>query len=91
MNTTKSPDDRLESEQAMDPSVYAIKDQLIVDVRPLTDREAVAEGWHLGGRIVLALVLNNGVVIYPACDPEGNDVGTLFAKTRTGEAFYLGA
>jgi hypothetical protein len=51
----------------------------IVAVRPMTAAELKGEGWrkNIHGDI-FALVLDDGTVIYPACDEEGNGPGALF-------------
>jgi len=41
----------------------------------MTEAEQTESMW--GGRAVV-LELDNGLLIYPACDPEGNGPGALF-------------
>lgn len=47
----------------------------IVNVRYLTEEESADMGWS--GRPV-AFQLNDGNWIYPSCDDEGNEGGSLF-------------
>jgi hypothetical protein len=49
----------------------------IVEVRYLTNEEAEDMGWY--SRPV-ALLLDNGVWLYPSADDEGNDGGALFTS-----------
>lgn len=49
----------------------------IVSVRYMTQREANDLGW--GSRTVV-LELDNGLLVYPSSDDEGNDAGTLFTS-----------
>ena len=55
--------------------------QIIKQVRPMTDREMKDQYWEedCNGK-PMAIVLSNGVVIYPSSDYEGNSGGALFAK-----------
>lgn len=52
----------------------------IVDMRPMTRAEAAAEGWDLGRLhgAPTVLVLDDGTLVYPSRDPEGNGPGALF-------------
>lgn len=55
----------------------------IVLVRYLDDEEAASEGWS---RRSVVLQLDNGLMIFPSMDDEGNDAGALFTtdeKTPT--------
>jgi len=49
----------------------------IVDVRYLTPQEIEAIGWATRP---VALQLDNGVLIWPSADDEGNDAGALFGE-----------
>ena len=59
----------------------------IVDARQLTKKEVDEEGWN---RSTTALILDDGTLIYPSQDDEGNDAGALFGKTRSGVSIRLG-
>lgn len=61
-----------------------IKGRTIVEVRHMTQEEVETEGWE---RPALALVLDDGTVIYPSQDDEGNGPGTLFGTTPTGQIY----
>ena len=62
----------------------------IVRVRFMTDAEIRAEGWEnlLGMAEPVALELDNGMVLYPARDEEGNGPGELFG-THNGELVMI--
>lgn len=63
--------------------------ETIVAIRPLTPAELEAEDWSLGrGEECLALVLQDGSLIYASADSEGNRPGVLRvrAKGATGYA-----
>jgi len=56
-----------------------IINHIIVEVRPMTPAELVAEGWDDGNfEVPPVLVLDNGVKLYPSRDTEGNGGGALF-------------
>ena len=46
----------------------------IVDARYMTDKEVEESGWYKKG---IVLVLNDGNIIYPMADDEGNDSGAM--------------
>lgn len=55
--------------------------QRIVALRHLTATELEAEGWEdYAGEAATVIVLENGVVLYPSADEEGNGPGALFAN-----------
>ena len=65
--------------------------QRIVDGRKLTKSELKRHDWptntHHGPAI--ALILENGAVLYPSRDPEGNGSGTFFyARGKNAKRFY---
>lgn len=55
-----------------------LKDKTIVDVRYLTDEEAESLGWNSRS---LVIHLDDGTLIYPSRDDEGNGPGALFGQT----------
>jgi len=57
-------------------------DRRIVDVRYMSNEGADDNGWL---RRPVMLVLDNGTVIYPMMDDEGNDGGVLAGMTKEGE------
>ena len=62
----------------------------ILAVRPMTDKELQDEGWDMGlGEAALAIVLDDGSVIYASQDGEGNGPGVLFAHDVHGKGFYI--
>lgn len=60
----------------------------IVEIRPMTTEEIERENWY-PGTCAVAIVLDNGVVLYPSSDYEGNDAGALFGAYPTGETFTI--
>ena len=62
-----------------------IINQKIVEVREMTKAEQEREGWDSPA---IALVLDNGVVLYPSQDDEGNGCGALFGVDK-GKTFYV--
>ncbi len=58
----------------------------IIDVRWMTDDEQDGFAWQ---NAALMLLLDNGTVIWPSADDEGNDAGALFGLTPAGEDFTL--
>ena len=54
----------------------------IIETRYLTKEEAVGLGWH---RRALVLILDDGTLIFPSKDDEGNGPGALFGNGPTGE------
>jgi len=63
----------------------------ITAVRPMTAEELAREAWTPAPFTQpLALELADGVVLYAACDPEGNGPGVLFGRTHDGQTFTLG-
>lgn len=60
----------------------------IVAVRELTKKEMKREFWDEDS--CTALVLDDGTLLYPSRDPEGNGAGALFGRSAKGEEFQLG-
>jgi len=50
----------------------------IIKLRTMTDAEAKREGWEDDRERPAVLELENGVLLYPSCDSEGNGSGVLF-------------
>lgn len=59
----------------------------IVEIRAMTKAEIEAEGWDKG---TTALVLDDGTVIYPSQDDEGNGCGALFGVEKDGKTIRIG-
>lgn len=55
----------------------ALAGRSITDVRYLKPREAEALGWDSRGAVI---VLDNGHLLWPAADDEGNGAGALFTS-----------
>lgn len=60
----------------------------IVKIRPISDSEKENEGWE-GSGCTSVLELDDGTLIYPSGDDEGNSGGTLFGKDKKGKTFYV--
>ena len=59
----------------------------IAKIRAMTQQELNAEGWDLEANMT-AIELDNGVVLYPSADEEGNYGGEIFG-THNGKQFHL--
>ena len=53
----------------------------IVNVRYMTNEEVKDMGWY---RKNIVLVLDDGTMLFPSSDDEGNDVGSIFGISRGG-------
>jgi hypothetical protein len=70
-------------------STYAEKSLLgrtIVAIRYLNDTEADGLGWSASP---IVLLLDDGAMIYPAQDDEGNGPGALIGQTKTGKELLI--
>lgn len=54
----------------------------ITKVRYLTREEMESLGWS---QSVVVIELENGTLLFPSRDDEGNDGGALFGQTKQGE------
>jgi hypothetical protein len=62
----------------------------ILDARPMTKEELSEWGWtNRMSNSGYALVLDNGVILYPGQDFEGNGQGVIFGKDKSGVQFVL--
>lgn len=59
-----------------------LKGRKIVEIRYLTTQEMKGMGWMYRSII---LILNDGTMILPSRDDEGNDAGALFGQTKGGK------
>ena len=62
-----------------DAASKLLKGKKITEVRYLSKKEARDLGWN---RRSIVLQLNDGTVIYPSRDDEGNDGGALFTTNN---------
>ena len=60
----------------------------LVAMRRLSARELAREGWPADEH-VLALVFDNGLIVYASRDDEGNGPGALFGATARGQGFRV--
>lgn len=60
----------------------------IKTIRYLTEAELVSEGWGTH-RSVATIELEDGSIIYPSRDEEGNGPGVLFGSDKNGGKFYI--
>ena len=58
----------------------------IVGIREMTKRETENEGWEFGATTI---VLNDGTMIYPSIDEEGNRAGILFGIEKGGRKIWI--
>ncbi len=58
-------------------AMHELVGRKIIEVRYMTDEELMNEGWN-GERAPVVLVLDNGDLLYPSQDDEGNGPGALF-------------
>ena len=63
--------------------------RLIVEVRPMSREEVEAEGWDDHSTAAMVLLLDDGTILYPSRDEEGNGPGALFGVEANGGAFGL--
>lgn len=62
----------------------------IVSARAITKEEMESEGWdERYGMNCTVLVLEDGSLLYPSQDPEGNGPGCLFGKNSDGTPVSL--
>lgn len=61
----------------------------IVKVRPLTHVEMDREGWDSYQGHPLAIVLDDGTMLFPSRDEEGNGPGVFFGLNPNGTGFGL--
>lgn len=68
-----------------------VEGQTIEEVREMTDEEMEQEGWSTArGQNPMVLVLEDGSILYPSMDPEGNGPGCLFGYDPNEDAgFYV--
>ena len=66
-----------------------VEGKKIVAVRPLTKAELKAEGWEGYSQTCVCLVLDDGTLLYPSADGEGNHPGAMFGK-KGKQTFMLG-
>jgi hypothetical protein len=51
----------------------------IMNIRPMTKKEYGEMGWE-GHHPVMVLILEDGTLLYPSSDYEGNSGGALFGR-----------
>jgi hypothetical protein len=72
----------------MTDTQVALVGRRIVEVRAMSAHELEAEGWP-PDETVPALVLDNGAILYPSRDEEGNGPGALFGATARKQGFRV--
>ncbi len=60
----------------------------IVELMPLPKKVLKSEGWD-GNAPPIAIKLDNGTILYPSQDGEGNGPGVIFGTDKKGESFGL--
>ena len=61
-------------------------------VRPMTDGELAAQAWSMWGvpgTTPTCIEFDDGTVLFPSRDPEGNGPGVLFGVAPSGKGFSL--
>lgn len=66
----------------------ALVGRRIVEMRAMSARELEAEGWP-PDETVPVLVLDNGAILFPSRDEEGNGPGALFGATAHKQGFRV--
>lgn len=63
----------------------------IVEIRAMTGEELNGEGWEAPQPFfpVTCLILDDGQMLYPAQDDEGNGPGALFGRYPNGITFRV--
>jgi hypothetical protein len=64
--------------------VRKLQGRKIVDARYMTQKEADQMGWYSRP---LVLILDDGNLLYPSADDEGNDGGALFTNDKDNNGF----
>lgn len=70
----------------MDENIIGKK---IINIRPMTRLEIEEQYWQHDSESAFAVVLENGVVLFPSRDYEGNGPGVLFGYDGTNH-FAIG-
>lgn len=62
----------------------------LTKIRAMTPEEMQKEGWRpTRNGAPTALEFDDGTVLYPSADPEGNRPGAMFGVLRDGTQFLL--
>lgn len=72
----------------MTDTPVALVGRRIVEVRAMSARELEAEGWSPNDTAPV-LVLDNGAILFPSRDEEGNSPGALFGATARKQGFRV--
>jgi hypothetical protein len=65
-----------------------ILNKKIVAFRRLTEQELFANGWEADGNCS-AIELDDGTILFPSKDEEGNGPGAWFGETKSGDQFGI--
>jgi len=63
----------------------SIAGRKIVSIRDMNDIEMAREGWDSKATV---LELDDGTLLYPSCDEEGNGAGALFGH-KNGQGILV--
>lgn len=69
-----------------DVATKLLKNRTIISVRYVTDEEITDSYFHKRG---LQIVLDNGTILYPMQDDEGNDFGAVHYQLKDGSNLVL--
>lgn len=84
MMTTKQKQDL--DKYWVDRARDILKGRTIKAVNYISDRDADENLFSKRGLIIL---LDNGTMLYPMCDDEGNDFGAIHYTTKEGDSSVL--
>lgn len=73
------------------PTPNTITGRRITAIRPMTSKELADECWRERHTKPIAIVLDDGTIIYAARDEEGNGPGALFGRLANGEHITVAA
>jgi hypothetical protein len=65
---------------------YNLIGRKIVSVTTLSEKVLELYGWQ---ESPIVLVLDDGTLLFPSCDEEGNDYGVIFGIRKNGYEFML--
>jgi hypothetical protein len=82
MNSTKEERNQFWTDKAKS----ILLDKKIVEVRYLTDDEMEMLGWY---NKCVVMVLDDGTLVYPSKDDEGNNAGALFYQKEDCDDYVL--
>jgi hypothetical protein len=77
----------MQTQNTPDPGIEIVG-RRIVGLRSMSTAELAAEGWP-PHQSVPAIILDDGTVLYPSRDEEGNGPGAVFGMSSRGQGFQV--